>query len=45
LLQAGYSSYNATIYITDKPCHECERLIRAANIARIVTPMIGVNNG
>lgn len=39
LLYAGRGrAAGATIYVTGKPCHGCEKLIRASGIARIVYP-------
>jgi dCMP deaminase len=31
---------DATLYITDEPCEGCKRLIRAAGIARVRTPVL-----
>ena len=30
----------ATLYITDDPCEGCKKVIRAADIARVITPML-----
>lgn len=38
LIRAGLLARGATLYITCPPCHECSRLIKAAGVARVVTP-------
>ncbi|MDH6462047.1 dCMP deaminase [Micromonospora sp. A200] len=40
LLDAGgrAACLGATLYVTDAPCDGCARIVRAAGIARVVTP-------
>lgn len=38
LLYARASVQWCTLYCTDEPCHECWRLIKGAQIGRVVTP-------
>ena len=38
LLRAGIRANGATLYCTDVPCEGCIKHIRAAGIARVVTP-------
>ena len=38
ILRAGMDSRGATLYVTDAPCDGCARLIKGAQIARVVIP-------
>lgn len=38
ILRAGLECRGATLYITDKPCDGCARLIEGSGIARVVFP-------
>lgn len=42
LLHSGRDSRGATLYVTDSPCPACSKVIRAAGIARVVTPTVKV---
>ena len=39
LLRAGVRAQGATLYCTDWPCRGCMKHIRAAGIARVITPV------